>query len=105
MYYDGIGYVGIGMNGKAVFKVIFMSGIDAVLISFIEVMNFCWVKNNDNCYNAALRRNCYGTLIKYYNILLSTAISISLFFIVMPLAQLPNNFIGIYHIFNINCIL
>lgn len=92
------------MKGKDVFKVIFINGIQAVVISFIDVMNGCWVKNNDSCYNAAFSLYCYGTLMKYYKILLSTAISISLFFIVIPLAQLPNNFIGISHKFNMNCI-
>lgn len=41
--------------------------------------------------------------MKYYNILLSIAMSMSEFFIVMPEAQLPNNFMGIYHILSMNC--
>jgi hypothetical protein len=72
----------------------FMSGMAAVLMNLIYVIHAWVMKSSSNFSRAAFILSGSGKKSMYMRMELSIAISISLFLIAMPLAQLPNSFMG-----------
>ena len=81
-------------KGREVSMVSLMSGMAAVLMNFMSVIQGCEWKTSSSRYRAALILSASGRKsMKRRRMELSMAISMSLLRTAIPLAQLPNNFI------------